>query len=482
MFKTKTAVTRALGIGTRSVHLGPRKTNRIAMTHSENDAEMNGRTNRSLKRREIIPRMRPLEADRTKLVAAVDIGTSKTTCLIAQLKPRPVGEALPRRTHAIKIMGVGHVNSCGMKAGAVFNFKQIEQAVRLAIDPAESRGLVVQSALLSVSGGRIRSETFPGSVDMAGMVSDEDITRVLAAARPNPVGAGRATLHCLPDSYSVGATQGIRDPRMMLARRLSVEMHVVSIDGTVARDLMLALESCHVNVETMVASPYAAGLSVLTDDETELGVAVIDLGAGTTTVAVFLDGALLHADGFTLGGHHITMDLARGIGAQIGDAERIKVSYGIAPSGGMETMPHLGEDGSKSSKVVLQSAVTRIVKPRIEEILEMVRDRLAASSFATLPRGHVVLTGGASQLRGLPELAARILGCPVRIGRPIGIAGLTNELKGPAFAVATGLLVYPQVAHLEDLEHFTRKRRPLLAGGQSGYFTQVAEWLRDGFL
>ena len=127
MFKTKTAVTRALGIGTRSVHLGPRKTHRIAMTHSENDAAMDGRTNRSLKRREIIPRMRPLEADRTKLIAAVDIGTSKTTCLMAQLKPRPVGEALPRRTHAIKIMGVGHVNSCGMKAGAVFNFKQIEQ-------------------------------------------------------------------------------------------------------------------------------------------------------------------------------------------------------------------------------------------------------------------------------------------------------------------------------------------------------------------
>jgi cell division protein FtsA len=474
MLITKATVIHSLGIGRRPVGAAG-----IAMTHGENNVVMNGRAARLRVQRDIIPKMRPLDANRTTLVAALDIGTSKTTCLIAQLTPWPASEALPRRTHAIKIMSIGCVTSRGMKAGAVSDFKQIEQAVRKAIDPADRRGLEIQSALLSVSGGRIRSKTYSGSVDTAGIVSDEDITRVHAAARPNSVGASRAMLHCFPNSYSVGATQGIRDPRKMLARRLGVELDAVSIDVIVARDLMLALESCHVNVEAVVASPYAAALSVLADDEMDLGVAVVDLGAGTTTMAVFLDGALLHADGFTLGGHHITMDLARGINAQIADAERIKVCYGLAPSDDMVSVPHLGEDGNSSSKVVLRSAVIRIIKPRVEEILEMIRDRLAASPFGALPRRHVVLTGGSSQLRGLPELAARILGCPVRIGRPLGIVGLTDELKGPAFAVATGLLVYPQAAHLE---HFARERRHRLASGQGGYFTQVAEWLRDGFL
>ena len=449
------------------------------MTQAENNVVMNGRAARLRVQCDIIPKMRQLDANRTTLVAALDIGTSKTTCLIAQLEPCSAREALPRRTHAIKVMSIGYATSRGMKAGAVSDFTQIEQAVRKAIDPADRCGLEIQSALLSVSGGRIRSKTYSGSIDLAGMVSDQDITRVHAAARPNSVGAGRATLHCFPNSYSVGAAHGIRDPRKMLTRRLGVELDVVSIDGIVARDLMLALESCHVNVETIVASPYAAALSVLADDEMDLGVAVIDLGAGTTTMAVFRDGALLHAEGFALGGHHITMDLARGINVQIADAERIKVCYGLAPSDDMVSVPHRGDDGDSSSKVVLRSAVVRIIKPRVEEILEMIRDRLAASPFCTLPHGYVVLTGGASQLRGLPELAARILGCPVRIGRPLGIAGLTNELKGPAFAVATGLLVYPQAVHQE---HFARERGHQLASGQGGYFTQVAEWLRDGFL
>ena len=246
---------------------------------------------------------------------------------------------------------------------------------------------------------------------------------------------------------------------------------------------MLAVERCHLNVEAMVASPYVAGLAVLADDEADLGAALIDMGAGTTTMAVFSGGRFVHADGFAVGGQHITMDLARGLSACIADAERIKTLYGSVLTGGsderdMITVPPVDNDEREAPQFVSRARLVRIIKPRVEEILEMVRDRLAASPFAAEPRGRVILTGGASQLTGLPELAARILGRPVRIGRPLGIAGLPEAAKGPAFAVAAGLLVYPQAAHLE---HFEPRRTRHSMTGTGGYIARVGRWLRESF-
>jgi cell division protein FtsA len=247
---------------------------------------------------------------------------------------------------------------------------------------------------------------------------------------------------------------------------------------------MLAVERCHLSVETLVAKPYVAGLCVLADDEADLGAAVVDIGAGTTTMAVFSEGRFVHADGFALGGNHITMDLARGLPARVADAERIKTLHGSAIAGpsddrDMITIPPLGEDDERDTPhIVPRSALVRIVSPRVEEILEMVRDRLAASAFASDPRGRVVLTGGSTQLTALPELAARILGRQVRIGRPLGIAGLPEATKGPAFAAVAGLLVYPQAAYLEHFEpRFTRH----LMTGTDGYFARVGRWIRESF-
>jgi cell division protein FtsA len=232
-----------------------------------------------------------------------------------------------------------------------------------------------------------------------------------------------------------------------------------------------------------VTSPYVAGLAALADDEVDLGTAVIDMGAGTTTVAVFAGGRFVHADGFALGGRHVTMDIARGLSARVADAERIKTLYGSVLAGGsderdMITIPPVESGERELPRFVSRANLVRIIKPRVEETLEMVRDRLAASPFAAEPRGRVVLTGGASQLTGLSGLAAQILRRPVRIGRPLGIAGLPEEAKGPAFAVATGLLVYPQAAHLEHFEPRTT-RQPAIGG--SGYIARVGRWLREGF-
>src|SRR5712691_11580931 len=267
------------------------------------------------------------------------------------------------------------------------------------------------------------------------------------------------------------------------AREFGIDMHVVTADASAARNLMLAIERSHLAVEAMVTSPYAAGLSAIADDEAVLGAALVDMGAGTTTLAVFSGTRFVHADGFALGGRHVTIDLARGLNARIADAERIKTLYGSVLSGAsderdMITIPAVERDDREAPQFVSRAGLTRIIKPRVEEMLEMVRDRLAASPFAAEPRGRVILTGGACQLTGLPEFATQVLGRPVRIGRPLGIAGLPEEAKGPAFAVATGLLVYPQAAHLEHCE--PRRTRHSMTG-TGGYIARVGRWLRESF-
>ncbi|HEX9322115.1 MAG TPA: cell division protein FtsA [Xanthobacteraceae bacterium] len=433
----------------------------------------------------LTPKMKPISPRRSAVICALDIGTSKVACLIARLKPCGAQEALRRRSHAVEVLGIGHTRARGIKSGTIVNLAEAEQAVRQAVDAAERMAHVnVESVVLSIGAGRMASELYAATVHIGGpAATDADIDRVLAAGSRHSVRGGRAVLHSLPVSYALDESRDIRDPRGMLGRRLGVDMHVVTTDVAVARNLMLAVERCHLSVEAMAAAPYAAGLCALADDEADLGAAVVDIGAGTTTVAVSSHGRFVYADAFALGGNHVTMDLARGLTAKVADAERIKTLHGSAISGqsddrDMITVPPVGEDEREPPHVVSRAALVRIISPRVEEILEMVRDRLAASSFAADPGARVVLTGGSSQLAGLPEIAARILARRVRVGRPLGIAGLPEAAKGPAFAVAAGLLIYPQMAHLEQFE--SRRTRQLMTG-TDGYFARVGRWLRESF-
>jgi cell division protein FtsA len=433
----------------------------------------------------VTPKMKPIPARRSIVVAALDVGSSKVVCLIGRLRPHGPQQVLTRRSHSVEVIGFGHTLARGTKAGTVVNLVQAEDAIRRAVDAAERMASVeIESVVLSISSGRPTSELFAAEIEIVGStVSENDIARVLAAGSHHSLRDGRAVLHSLAVGYSIDGVNGVRDPRGMLGARFGVDMHVATTDVTAARNLMLAVERCHLDVEAMAAAPYVAGLAVLADDEADLGAAVVDLGAGTTTLAAFQAGRLVHIDGFALGGHHVTMDLARGLNTRIADAERIKTLYGTVLSGGsderdMITVPPLDEHEREQAQFVSRATVVNIIRPRVEEILEMVRDRLAACPIAADRRGHVVLTGGASQLNGLPELAARLLGRPVRLGRPLGIAGAPDAAKGPAFAVAAGLLVYPQAAHLE---HFEARRKRQLMTGTGGYFTRVGRWLRESF-
>ena len=433
----------------------------------------------------LTPKMKPISPRRSALVAALDIGTSKIACIIARLRPHPPQQILTRRSHAVEVVGFAHTGARGTKAGGVVNLAEAEDAIRHAVDSAERMASVeIESVVLSISAGRLSSDLFAAEIDVAGSaVSAGDIARVLAAGGRQSRRDGRAVLHSLPVSYSIDGANGIRDPRGMLGSRFGVDMHIATADIAAARNLILAVERCHLSVEAMVASPYVAGLSALADDEADLGAAVIDMGAGTTTMAVFLGGRFVHCEGFALGGLNVTMDIARGLNTGIADAERIKTLYGSVLIGGsdeadMIAVPPIGGDEREQPQFVSRASLAHIVKPRVEEILEMVGDRLAVSLFAGELRGRVILTGGASQLNGLPELAARILGRPVRSGRPLGIAGLPDAAKGAAFAAAAGLLVYPQAAHLE---HFEARGGRYLMNGTGGYLARVGQWLRQSF-
>src|SRR5437764_8203282 len=430
------------------------------------------------------PKTRPMPQKRTAMVASLDIGTSKVACMIARLTPCPANEALRGRTHLVELIGYSQIQSHGMKAGAVADLAECEQVVRQAVALAERMAKVrVESVLLSVSGGRLQGQLVEAAADVkGGAVTAADVSRVTSAGMRHATGGGRTVLHALPVGYTVDGVKGIRDARGMVARQFGIDMNVVTSDATVAKNLMLVVERCHLNVEAMAASPYVAGLSVLTDDEADLGAAVVEMGAGTTTIATYSAGRFVHASGFAVGGQHVTMDLARGVGACIADAERIKTLYGTVLTGGSDarelmSVPTAGEV-QDAPQVVARTSIANIVRHRAEELFEMVRERLAGSPFAAEPRARVVLSGGASQLTGTVELATRILNRPVRIGRPLGFGRLPNEAKSASFAVPTGLLVYPQYAHLEHVEpRHTRQLRT----GTDGYFGKVGRWLLEGF-
>jgi len=284
------------------------------------------------------PKTRPMAQKRTALVASLDIGTSKIACMVARLKPCPPNDALRGRSHAVELIGYSQIQSRGVKAGAVVDLAECEQAVRHAVALAERMAKVrVESVLLSVAAGRLQGQLIEAAADIrGGAVTAADVTRVTSTGMRHATGEGRAVLHALPVGYALDGVKGIRDPRGMVARQFGVDMNVVTVDATVAKNLMLVVERCHLNVEAMAASPYVAGLSVLTDDEADIGAAVVEMARAPRRSRPIPAGRFVHASGFAVGGQHITMDLARGLGACIADAERIKTLYGTVLTGGSD--------------------------------------------------------------------------------------------------------------------------------------------------
>ena len=294
-------------------------------------------------------------------------------------------------------------------------------------------GVEVESVIVNMSGGRLSSQLYAakiGGARQGGRATTKSIAssrrRRRASAQP-----GRAVLHAMPTGFWLDAQRGVRDPKGMVGDELGAELSVASCDAAAARNLMLAIERCHLRVAAMVASPYASGLSSLVDDEAELGAALVDFGGGSTTIGVFVGDRLAHVDAVAVGGNHVTMDVARGLSVSLADAERLKTLYGAciaSPSDDRETIAvHRAGDDMDHPSHLPKSELVRIIRPRVEEILELVRDRLKAAGHAAHAGRRLVLTGGACQLTGLPELARTIMSQPgpdrppARRRRPAGI-------------------------------------------------------------
>ncbi len=421
---------------------------------------------------------------RHRLVSVLDIGTSKICCLIARADPAPdwlVGKGEPVQ---LRVVGFGHKRSEGIKSGTVINMDAAERSIRAAVDQAErSAGVTIDDVILSVSCGRLKSDNFSASVAITSEeVSANDIDRVAAAGRDYAARDGQAVLHCISTGYRLDGDTAINDPRGMIADRLSLDIHAVAVDDAPLKNLILCVERCHLSVVNLAAAPYASGLASIVDDETKLGVTCIDLGAGTTGVSVFSDGNFVFSDAIAIGGNHVTIDLARSLSTPLQEAERIKTLYGSAFAAAsdereMVDFPIVGENDAPQSNKVTKAHVAQLVQPRIEEILELVRERLDAAGLADMAGSHVVLTGGGSQLTGLREYAGRVLSKAVRLGRPCNLPGLPERGVGPVFAAGVGLLVFSQ----RETGEIVPQARGQYLGTGTGYLARVSQWIKESF-
>jgi cell division protein FtsA len=425
-----------------------------------------------------------IRSKRQRIVTALDVGTSKICCLIAKTSPAPdwfegKGDALQ-----FEVLGFDHTRADGLKAGMIAHLDSVEACIRSAVDAAERMaGVTVEDVHVSVTCGRLKSENFSASIALpSGTVREEDVTRLLAGGRQFAGRDKRSVLHTLPLSYRLDDSGGISEPIGMCGERLAVDLHAVTADEVAMRNVMLCVERCHLGVASLVAAPYASALSVVTPDEAKLGVACIDFGAGTTTLSVFADGHFIHADAIALGGNGITVDIARTLSAPLDYAERLKTLHGsafatLSDEREIITYPAVTGMPQPSLNQVTKAQLAVIIRPRVEEILDLMRRRLAASGLAAEATQHLVLTGGASQLTGLPELAANMFGRPARLGRPRSMSGLPAVAAAADFAAGIGLLL--QWARGDERASARSEQRFLRTG--TGYFAKVGDWLRDNF-
>lgn len=421
---------------------------------------------------------------KTRFLTVLDVGSSKIVCLIACLRPLKHVNYLHGRTHSMEILGFGVQRSRGIKSGIVVDMLAAEQSIRLAVDAAEKMaGLVVDSVIVNFSSSRLQSALISGTVRLNGReVTKRDIRVAFAEVSRKAFDAEHHVVHSVPLSYVLDGDKGISDPVGMAGELFGMNVHVVTAETAALRNLETCINRAHLSVEAMVATPFASGLASLMNDEAHLGAACIDFGGGTTTFSVFFEGKFVHADALAVGGNHVTLDIARGFSMSLTEAERLKVVYGSAlltSADELQTI-NVAEIGCERRETQYPRAVLgRIIRARVEEILEMVRDCLNRSGFGHVIGKRVILTGGASQLTGLPEMARTILGRNVRIGRPLGISRLPSLAKGAAFTSAVGLLIYPQLVGFEEKTMQSAVNH--LSMGTRGYFQRVGQWLRESF-
>jgi cell division protein FtsA len=381
-----------------------------------------------------------------QVLVGLDIGTSKIACVVAESSP----------DGKLDVIGIGTHPSRGLRKGVVVNIESTVESIRLAVEEAElMSGVDIQSVFTGIAGSHIRGYNSHGVVASKGSeVMREDVERVIDAAKAMNIPADQKILHILPQEYIIDNQDGIREPVGMSGVRLEAKVHIVTGAVSSAQNIIKCCNRCDLDVSDMVLEQIASSEAVLMQDEKDIGVVLVDMGGGTTDIAVFLNGAIRHTAVIPIGGDHLTNDLVIGLRTSAREADQLKKKYGACVTSlvSPEDQIEIPSVGGRAPRPMPRQVMAQILEPRVEEIFEMIKNELQRSGYQELVAAGIVLTGGSSLLDGMIELAEDIFDMPVRLGRPQGIGGLADVVSSPIYATGVGLILYGQ-RYRQSLQH-----------------------------
>ncbi|MEZ4364828.1 MAG: cell division protein FtsA [Kofleriaceae bacterium] len=370
-----------------------------------------------------------------EIIVGLDIGTTKIACIVGEVTEE-----------GVDIIGIGTAPSKGLRRGVVINIDATVASIQAAVDEAENMaGCEISTVYAAISGAHVRGLNSHGIVAVKDReVREADVGRVLEAAKAVAIPMDREVLHVLPQQFVVDDQDGVRDPLGMSGVRLEAKVHIVTTAVTCAQNLVKCANRCGLQVADIVVEGLASSQAVLEEDEKELGVAVVDIGGGTTDVVIYADGAVVHTGVIALGGGHVTNDIASVLRTPLDVAEKMKRKYGCASRNlidvaDMMEVPSLGGRGPRS---LPRLGMVEVIEPRVEEIFEHVKKELMRSGYYDVLAGGVVLTGGATAMDGIVEIAEQVLMLPTRRGLPARVGGLVDVVRSPAYSTGVGLVQF----------------------------------------
>jgi len=405
------------------------------------------------------------QSNNSNLIVGLDIGTSKVVAIVGEIN----------NSGMVEIVGIGSHRSSGLKKGVVVNIESTVQSIQRAIEEAElMAGCEIHSVFAGIAGSHINSLNSHGIVAIKDReVFSQDIERVIDAAQAVAIPADQKVLHILPQEYLIDNQDGVKEPLGMFGVRLEAKVHLVTCAINAAQNIEKCIRRCGLEVEDVILEQLASSLSVLTNDEKELGVCLVDIGGGTTDIAIFTEGAIRHTGVIPIAGDQVTNDIAMALRTPTLHAEDIKIKYACALAKLTSTdetiqVPSVGDRPARS---LSRQSLAEVVEPRYDELFTLVQAELRRSGYEDLVAAGVVLTGGTSKMEGVIDLAEEIFHMPVRLGSPQNISGLKDIVNNPIYATGVGLLLYGKKQHHEGRSVYSRE-------GQSGWWIKVKRWFQ----
>jgi cell division protein FtsA len=398
---------------------------------------------------------------RSNVLVGLDIGTTKTTAIVGDVTE-----------NGIDVIGIGTSQSREMRKGTVVNIDNMVESIKTAVEEAEHMsGCRINSVFVGISGSHIKGQNSLSIVSIKGREVDEkDVQRVIEASEAIAIPVGRKILHVLPQSYVIDGQEGIKDPIGMSGVRLEAKVHIVTGAISSIQDIEKSVNRVGLDIDGIVLEQLAAGEAVLSKDEKELGVVLVDIGGSNTSVTIFSESSIKHTAILPVGGNYLTSDISTGLRTPLSEAEKIKIKHGCAMTAMIpkdETI-RVASLGGREDREVSRQILGRIVEPRMEEILNLAYNEVVKFGFEDLLAAGVVLTGGTSLLEGISELAEKIFDMPARKGIPINIGGLTDIANSPAHAIGVGLIIYGHNQHV-------------LSGVSTGMFGNITRTVKKMF-